>query len=90
LLDWIIGAQVEVPLSENLALIAGGQYGHPTSSASAVASLEQYYDINVGVVWYIGGHAQKASINGDCWQPYMPVANNSTFLVKQSTATTYP
>jgi hypothetical protein len=83
LLDWIIGAQVEVPLSENLALVASGQYGHPCSSANANASMDQYYDISAGVIWYIGGHAKKASINGGCWQPYLPTANNSTFLVEQ-------
>ena len=38
----------------------------------------------MGVVWYFGGHAVSHSINGACWLPYMPVANNSTFLVDQN------
>jgi len=29
--------------------------------------------------------AVSHSINGACWLPYMPVANNSTFLVDQKT-----
>lgn len=83
LLDWIIGANIEVPLSERLALYGNVEYGHPSSGAGVEASAEQYYNIGAGVVWYFGGHARKSSINGNCWEPYMPMANNSNFLVEQ-------
>ena len=37
----------------------------------------------MGILWYFGGRASHP-INGACWLPYMPVANNSTFLVDQN------
>jgi len=34
----------------------------------------------MGIVWYFGGNARSNAINGKCNLPYLPVANNSTFL----------
>ena len=82
--NWMVGARVEVPLSERLALYANGSYFHPTASAGADASISSGYDVSMGVTWYFGGNACSPSINGACGVPYMPVANNSTFLVDQS------
>lgn len=84
--DWIVGAQVEVPLSNRLAVYANAQYMHPSASAGYAASQKQSYDIGAGVIWYFGGHAKKCSTNGACWEPYLPVANNSSFLVEQGIA----
>jgi hypothetical protein len=81
--DWIVGAKVEVPLSDYLALYGNAQYMHPSASAGTLASAEEAWNIGAGVVWYFGGHAHSHAINGKCWTPYMPVANNSTFLVDQ-------
>jgi hypothetical protein len=83
LLDWTIGANVQVPLSEKLALYANAAYFHPSASAGFAASIESGYDIGMGVVWYFGGKARSHAINGYCSDPYMPVANNSNFLVDQ-------
>ena len=38
----------------------------------------------MGVVWYFGRNAVSHSINGKCWTPYMPMANNSNFLVDEN------
>jgi hypothetical protein len=81
--DWMIGANVQVPLSDRLALYANGSYFRPSTAAGPTASIESGYDVSMGVAWYYGGHALSHSINGKCWLPYMPVANNSTFLVEQ-------
>jgi hypothetical protein len=82
--DWIVGANIQVPFTSSLALSGNVQYMHPSASAGATASQEAAWDIGVGVVWYIGRNAVSHSINGKCWTPYMPVANNSTFLVDQN------
>ena len=81
--DFIIGANVQVPISERLALYGNAQYMHPSATASMTAAAEEDWNIGAGIVWYFGGHARSRSINGKCWLPYLPVANNSTFLVDQ-------
>ena len=81
--SWMIGARVEVPLSERLALYANGSYFRPTAAAGPDASIASGFDVSMGVTWYFGGQACSHSINGACWLPYLPVANNSTFLVDQ-------
>jgi hypothetical protein len=80
---WMVGANVQVPLTDRLALYANGSYFRPSQSAGAEAAVESGFDVGMGVVWYFGRHAVSHSINGACGLPYMPVANNSTFLVDQ-------
>jgi hypothetical protein len=84
LLDWTIGASVQVPLTESLALYANGAYFHPSASAGDGAAIESGYNIGMGIAWYFGGGARNHAINGKCANPYMPVANNSNFLVEQN------
>jgi len=81
--DWIIGANVQVPITERLALYGNAQYMHPSAAAGYTASSESTWNVGAGIMWYFGGHAESHSLNGKCWLPYMPVANNSTFLVDQ-------
>jgi hypothetical protein len=82
--QWMVGANVQVPLSETLALYANGSYFRPTASAGGDAAMAQGYDVSMGVAWYFGGRAVNHAINGDCGLPYMPLANNSNFLVDQN------
>ena len=37
----------------------------------------------MGIAWYFGGHARSCSLNGKASVPYMPIANNTNFLVEQ-------
>jgi hypothetical protein len=93
--DWIIGASIQVALSERLALYANGSYMHPTSAAGPsngilpMASYEASYDVSIGVAWYFGCHARSCSLQGKRFLPYMPLANNSNFLVDQSPGPLY-
>jgi len=82
--DWIIGANIQVPITERLALYGNAQYMHPSAAAGEVASIDSTWNVGAGIMWYFGGHAESHSLNGKCWLPYMPVANNSTFLVDQN------
>jgi hypothetical protein len=84
LIDWTVGAGVQVPLTCRLALYANGAYFHPSASAGFGAAIESGYDISMGVVWHFGGNACSHAINGNCADPYMSVANNSNFLVEQN------
>ena len=85
--DFIIGANIQAPITDRLALYGNAQYMHPSATASLVAAAEEGWNIGAGIVWYFGGHARSDKINGKCWLPYLPVANNSTFLVDQGIAT---
>jgi len=81
--DWIIGASVQAPLSDRLALYGNAQYMHPSGTAGRTSAIEAGWNVGAGIVWYFGGYAVSHRINGKCWLPYLPVANNSTFLVDQ-------
>ncbi len=78
--DWILGGSIEVPLSQTLALYANFDYMKPPHNAGALASEEVTYDIGFGLVWYPGRNACTKALNGSCWTPYMPVANNGSFM----------
>ena len=88
--DWTIGASLQVPLSERLALYTNGSYMHPSCVAGsngmygATAAHEATYDVSMGIAWYFGCHARSSALQGKCFMPYMPVANNSNFLVDQN------
>ena len=84
LYDWTIGANFQVPLNDTLALYANGAYIHPSAAAGVLASTDSGYNVGLGIVWYFGQHARSGSINGACGLPYMPVANNTNFLVDQN------
>lgn len=84
LYDTSIGGDITLPLSKKLALYANFQYVHPSASAGPDAAFDNSYNLGVGLVFYPGGNARSRNINGGCWMPYMPVANNSTFLVDQA------
>jgi hypothetical protein len=81
--DWTIGASLIAPLSDRLALYANGSYMHPSASAGPYASFDAAYDVSMGVAWYFGGHARSSGLQGKTAFPYMPVANNTNFLVDQ-------
>jgi hypothetical protein len=81
--DWIVGANLQVPITDRLAVYGNAQYMHPSAAAGQIASLESDWNVGVGIMWYFGGHAASSSVNGNRWLPYMPVANNSTFLVDE-------
>jgi hypothetical protein len=81
--DWIVGANVQVPLSEKIALYGNAQYMHPSQAAGPQAALDSTWNVGAGIMWYLGGHARSESLNGKCWTSYLPMANNSNFLVDQ-------
>ena len=85
LYDSSIGGDFTVPLTSGMALYANFQYVHPSASAGPAGSIENSYNVGMGLVFYPGRNARSRNINGGCWMPYMPVANNSTFLVDQAT-----
>jgi hypothetical protein len=82
--EWLAGAQIEVPLGQRFALYAGAQYMKPSASPGNGGSYQDSTDVFVGLSYYPGRNARTTALNGSCSTPYMPVANNSTFLVDQT------
>jgi hypothetical protein len=80
--DWLLGASVEVPLSDRISLYANAEYVHPTAAAGPDASVDTCYDISMGITIYFGGRCCDCC-ETHCAGPYLPVANNSSFLVDQ-------
>jgi hypothetical protein len=79
--EFTLGANLLVPIAQRWALYADAMYMRPSATASAVAAIEDEYSIGFGVVFYPGGNSRTRNVAGNCWMPYLPVANNGTFLV---------
>jgi hypothetical protein len=82
--EFIYGLSMELPISGSVSLYGAAQYMQPSATAGAFASVEDAYNVAIGLVWYPGRNARTSSVAGGCWTPYLPTANNSTFLVDQS------
>jgi hypothetical protein len=82
---WTMGAKFLVPISERVALYAEGTYMRPSAVPSANAAIENGYSIGFGLAFYPGGNAGTRTVAGNCWMPYLPVANNGSFLVDTNT-----
>lgn len=77
----IVGATAQAPLNQQLALYANAMYMASNSAPGALGSSRDAYNVSMGVAWYPGGNARTGTVNGASWLPYMPLANNSNFLV---------
>jgi hypothetical protein len=79
--DWTLGATLLVPISQKWAMYGDAHYMHPSASAGDAGGIECAYSVSFGVAFYPGGNARTRTVAGNCWMPYLPVANNGTFLV---------
>lgn len=79
--DFNLGLAINVPLTERAAIYANGQYMKPSASAGWQAAAENAYSIGFGLAFYPRGSSRTKSVAGNCWMPYMPMANNGNFLV---------
>lgn len=77
----IMGGSAQVPISRQLAIYANAMYMWPSASPGPTAATQDAYNVSVGLAWYPGRNARTRTINGGCWLPYLPLANNSNFLV---------
>jgi hypothetical protein len=91
--SFILGCNFEVPLNDRLSLFANGTYMPPSQGAgqitttpgTAVATVQESWDISFGINIYLGGSCSRsATVAGNTFAPYMPVANNGSFLVDQN------
>ena len=64
--DWTIGASVQVPLTDSLALYANGATSIRARRPATAAAVESGYNVGMGIAWYFGGSARNHAINGQC------------------------
>jgi hypothetical protein len=79
--EFTLGATFTVPISCCWALYANASYMRPTASAGDYADVEAAYSVGFGLTFYPGANAHTRTVAGNCWMPYLPVANNGSFLV---------
>ncbi|HXT58648.1 MAG TPA: DUF6666 family protein [Pirellulales bacterium] len=79
--EFIMGGSAQVPISPQLAMYANAMYMWPSASSGAVAATQDAYNVGFGLAWYPGLNARTRTVNGGCWLPYLPLANNGNFLV---------
>ena len=80
--SFILGANIEAPLSDRLSLFANGTYMAPNEGAGPSASTNETWDVSFGINIYLGcSRSRTATVAGNCFMPYLPVANNGSFLV---------
>ncbi len=56
-------------------------YMAPNASPGASGSPRDAYNVSFGLAWFPGRNALSRTVNGARWLPYMPLGNNSNFLV---------
>jgi hypothetical protein len=79
--DFLVGGSVIAPLNDSISLYANMQYMHPSAAPGSIGSGEASWYVAFGLQYYIGGTARTPTVAGNCWLPYLPVANNGNFLV---------
>jgi hypothetical protein len=70
-------------------MYADGMYMKPSAHAgssigpngTAFASAQEFWNVSFGVVFYPDHAARSSTVAGRKWMPYLPVANNSSFMI---------
>jgi hypothetical protein len=81
--DFIFGVNMNVPLSDSLAMYANFAYLEPSAPLPLGAS-EDSFNFTLGLAWYPQWNARSRSVAGRQSMPYLPVANNGTFFIDQN------
>lgn len=87
--SFILGTNWLIPINDRLSGYMNGMYMRPSAAegmnaAGAYAQAQAFWNVEFGVAYYPGRAARSQTVAGRQWMPYMPVANNSSFLVDSS------
>ncbi len=80
----IIGTSFHVPVTDAMGVYTTGTYMRPSAGPGAAGAGEETWNLGMGLTWFPGRNAASPSVAGDSNMPYMPVANNGTFLVDRA------
>ncbi|HEY5314176.1 MAG TPA: DUF6666 family protein [Pirellulales bacterium] len=84
--SFIVGSNLLIPVTDRLSAYANMMYMRPSAAegvnaAGAYAAAQAFWNVDFGMAFYPGRAARSRTVAGREWMPYMPVANNSSFLV---------
>ena len=91
--SFILGTNLTFPMSKRLSAYANGMYMKPSSHAGfdqqggqllGVARAQEFWNIGFGLMYSPEGNLRSKTIAGRTWMPYLPVANNGSFLIDSS------
>ncbi len=87
--SWIVSTNWNAPITTKLSLYANAMYMKPSAhegsnTAGAFAATQEFWNVSMGLAFSPGGNLRSKTIAGRSWMPYLPVANNSNFLVDAS------
>jgi hypothetical protein len=82
----ILSTNWMAPITTRMSGYINAMYMAPSASAGttaggAVASAQEFWNISVGLAFSPRGNLRSKTIAGRTYMPYLPVANNSSFLV---------
>ena len=73
----LLASELQVPITDNLALRAGYTYLIPNEEDSVSGADDEVWNVAMGIVWYPGcGRARTRNY----YQPLLPVADNGSFI----------
>ncbi len=75
--DNIFSFRLEAPVTDRWKFFTSFQGWRPTNAASN----HSLFDIMSGISFYPAGNARSRTVAGQTWMPYLPVANNASFMV---------
>lgn len=82
--DYIVGASFQAPLAKCWKIVGRASYMHPRELAGPFTSYNSASNVAIGVSYAFGG-PRSVCTKTNCFRPYLPVANNSNFLVDTNT-----
>jgi hypothetical protein len=85
----ILSTNWTAPVTDRMSLYANAMYMMPTAHAGvstlgASAAAQEFWNVSVGLSFSPRGNLRSKTIAGRRLMPYLPVANNSSFLVDAS------
>ena len=81
---FIMSTNWNAPVTNRMSLYANAMYMKPNASPGATAGFQEFWNVSMGFQFSPGGNLRSKTIAGRTWMPYLPVANNSNFLVDTS------
>ena len=78
----LVGADFNLPLTENWALKTGFTYLIPQDGNNRVAYANEAWNVGATLVWYPG---RRKAVGNDYFRPLFDVADNGTFIPRPST-----
>jgi hypothetical protein len=77
----LVGADFDLPMTENWALKTGFTYLIPKDGNNRVAYLEEAWNVGISLVWYPG---RRKAVGNDYFRPLFDVADNGVFIPRPS------